>query len=90
MSSILFRDLQRALMRAGGEPALAVPEGVSGRIDQPRHNPARLIESPFRVIDPGPAQRRESEVAFLDGIQQTRLIGHVGLMPAVGARIVAG
>lgn len=90
MSAILFRDLRRALALAGGEPALSVPDGVTGRVDQPRLSPARLVEPMFRAIDPGPPLRRVEPLAFLDGIQHTGLIGYVDSMPVLGARVAAG
>lgn len=90
MSSTLFRALRRTLTQAGGEPAVAVPDGVTSRVDQPRHSAATLVEAPFGVIDPGPAQVQDLPVAFLDGIQRTGLVGYIDSMPVLGARVAAG
>ena len=61
-----------------------------GRHEAPVIRPAALLEPPLRAIDPGPAEAWSEPVAFLDGVQHAELLGYVGTMPLLGARVAAG
>ena len=85
-----FHALRRRLALAGGRPSHASLDAVAGRSDEASYGSARVLEPPLRAIDPGPATAWDAPLAFLDGVQRTELIGHVGTMPVLAARVAAG
>jgi hypothetical protein len=85
-----FQALRRRLALAGGHVATTAAPGVLGRSDSPTHAPARLLEAPLRAFPIGPGAALAEPVAFLDGVQETTVLGHIGTHPIVAARIGAG
>lgn len=85
----VFGDLRRDLAAAGGRPASDAALALYGSRDALEYRPARLVETPLRHIDPGPPLAWDDDVAFLDGIQQTELLGYVGTSPLLGAIVAA-
>src|SRR5690348_7558757 len=90
MSDPVFHALRRRLAFAGGRPSHAALDALISRRDEPGFGAARMVESPLRAIDPGPATAWDGPLAFLDGVQRSELIGHVGTMPLLAARVSAG
>jgi hypothetical protein len=85
-----FHAVRRRLALAGGRPSHAAIATLASRTEVAGYGSAHLLEPPLRAVNPGPATRWDAPVAFLDGIQQGHLLGHVGTMPVVGGRVAAG
>lgn len=90
MPDPVFHALRRRLTLVGGRPSHASLDALAGRRDEASYASARVLETPFRAIDPGPAVMWPGPLAFLDGVQRSELIGHVGTMPLLAARVAAG
>lgn len=90
MPDSMFHALRRRLALAGGRPSHAALDALVSRREDPGYGAARVVESPLRAIDPGPATVCPGPLAFLDGVQRSELIGHVGTMPLLAARVSAG
>lgn len=90
MSSIAFHALRRRLAEVGGRPATSGGEATAPGRDAPAIRLATLVEQPLRHVDVGPPVTFADPLAFLDGVQHTELLGYVGTMPVVAARIAAG
>jgi hypothetical protein len=90
MSDPVFHALRRRLAFTGGRPSHASLETLASRRDEAGFGAARVIEPPMRAIDPGPSARWNGALAFLDGVQRTELLGHVGTMPLLAAKVSAG
>ena len=86
----MFHALRRRLGLAGGRPSHASLDALVSRRDDPSYGEARVLEAPLRAIDPGPATVWPAPLAFLDGVQRSELLGHVGTMPVLAARVSAG
>lgn len=85
-----FHAVRRRLALLGGRPSHASITALAGRAETAGYGSARLLEPPLRAIDPGPSGPWPGPVAFLDGIQQSRLLGHIGTSPIVAGRVAAG
>jgi hypothetical protein len=90
MNTTLAHALRRRLHRAGGRSTHAPSEAQVARGDEPRIRVATVVEPPLRAIPVRAATPWDAPVAFLDGIQRTRLLGSHGVWPVVLARIAAG
>ncbi len=90
MSDPRFHAVRRRLSLIGGRPSHAAITALTSRIDTAGYGSAAVLEPPLRAIDPGPATAWPGPVAFLDGIQESHLIGHVGTSPIVAGRVAAG
>lgn len=90
MPDPVFHALRRRLALAGGRPSHAALDALISRRDDPGFGTAQVVESPLRAIDPGPATTWDGPLAFLDGVQRSELIGHVGTLPLLAARVSAG
>lgn len=90
MTIAAFHALRRRLHLAGGHVASSgLPDAVA-RTEAPGFDPAHLIEAPLRAIPVGAPAPLDENLSFLDGVQATTLLGHVGTHPLVAARIAAG
>jgi hypothetical protein len=85
-----FHALRRRLALAGGHPSRTGSPDAIGRQDAPGYAPARLLEPPMRAVAVGAATPLDGPLAFLDGVQHTAVLGHLGTAPLVAARIAAG
>jgi hypothetical protein len=85
------RSWVHSLLAAGVVPASHVPEASLGRTDIEEFVGADAIEDPeLRVHSLGAAQPLAPEAAaFLDGIEQWRVVGYSGVTPIVQAYVAA-
>lgn len=90
MPDPVFHSLRRRLALAGGRPSHAPLDALLSRQEQASYGDARTLEAPFRSVHPGTATAWDTPLAFLDGVQRTELIGHIGTMPLLAARVSAG
>lgn len=86
------RDWLTALYAVGVTPASFVPDASAGRVGDPDEAPAPIVElvedDELRVhaIVPGAPP---ATVAFLDGIQQWKVVGYDGVRPIAVAYVAA-
>lgn len=85
-----FHALRRRLALAGGHVAVGGALEAGSRPGAPEFRPATLIESPLRHLAVGAAAALTEPIGFLDGVQQSTVLGHVGTTPVLAARIAAG
>lgn len=82
--------LRRALALRGLAPASGTPESSGGRVDEATIRPAERVEdAALSWHDARPAAPCAEIVAFLDGIQQSEVVGYAGSSPLVVARVAA-
>jgi len=87
---LFFRRLRRAAVERGVTGASGAPPAVEGRPDDFRLAPSRLIEGEaLQEYSVGPAEPCPEPIAFVDGTQRYEVVGYVGTMPLVAARIAA-
>ncbi len=83
--------LQRAIEAHGGYAASWTPESGEGRLEEATVRPATLVSDEsvrhYRVPD---SDGWPDPVAFMDGIQQYRVVGYLGTSPVVLAEVAAG
>jgi hypothetical protein len=85
-----FEVIRRAIRAKGLTPASVIPEGSSGRAEEASIRPAKVVEGEsLRMIPIGPAQPWPGSLAYLDGIQQSEIIGYAGSAPLFVAEIAA-
>lgn len=86
------RDWLTALYAAGVTPASFLPDASPGRVSDPENEPAPTVEPveddelQVHALVPGPAP---ASVAFLDGIQQWKVVGYDGVRPIAVAYVAA-
>jgi hypothetical protein len=90
MSRDWLQGLRRRVQLAGGHTATILPESSTARTEAPRIRVAEVVEPPLRAIPCGAPTAWDAPVAFLDGVQQTALVGYLGTDPLLAARIAAG
>lgn len=90
MIDILLHSLRRQLDTRGGEVASGLAERFVARSEEPRIVAAELIEEPLDLIEVPSNTGWDAPVGFLDGVQQTELVGYHGTEPLLLARIAAG
>lgn len=90
MSTAVFHALRRRLAASGGRPAGAPTAMRMPGHETPEFRVASVVEPPLRHRDPGAAAPLEAPLAFLDGVQHAELLGYVGTMPVIAARVAAG
>jgi hypothetical protein len=85
-----LQPLRRALAQSGMTPASFVPEASGGRLEEASIKPARLLEGmrleAFRV---GQAEIWPGQLAYLDGVQRSEVVGYYGSAPVLAAEIAA-
>lgn len=79
----------RAIVRAGAVPANYVPESVTGRGDLEEVAGAELVEDDELRTHAVAQGVRPAAAAFLDGIQQWRVVAYDGITPVVRAHVAA-
>lgn len=82
--------LRRELEARGLTPASAVPEASGGRTDEACIRLAQLLEGDaleWRSV--GAAQHWPDPLAFLDGVQRSRLLAYAGSAPIVVGEVAA-
>jgi hypothetical protein len=85
-----FEGVRRAMKLQGLTPASAMPEASGGRLEEASIRLARLVEgASLQVIPIGSPEVWPGTVAYLDGIQQSEIIGYVGSSPLFAAEIAA-
>ncbi len=80
-----------ALLAAGVTPASFVPDASLGRFDQEpvERAAADVMEDAELATHAVPEAAPAAAVAFLDGIQQWRVVGYDGVVPIVRAYVAA-
>ena len=82
--------VRRAIRLKGLTPASALPEGSAGRLEEACIRPAQLVEGKsLRSFPIGSAEVWPGSVAYLDGIQQSHIVGYAGSAPLFRAEIAA-
>ena len=83
-------SLRRAVLAQGLTPATVIPEASGGRIEEASIRLARIVEGEaLRMIAIGVAEPWPGPLAYLDGIQQSEVIGYAGSAPLIVADIAA-
>lgn len=86
------RDWLAALYDAGVTPASFVPDASGGRVGEPEDEPTatvELVEDSELRIHPLQPVTPPASVAFLDGIQQWKVVGYDGVRPIAVAYVAA-
>src|SRR4051812_44283608 len=83
-------SIRRAIAARGLTPATAVPDSSGGRAGEASVRPAGLVEGSSLVArSVGQAQPWAGSLAYIDGIQQSAVVGYAGAAPIVVAEIAA-
>jgi len=82
--------LRRSLAAAGITPASIIPPASAGRREEAEIHLAQLLEgSAVEARDVGAAAAWPGPVAFLDGVQQSEVVGYSGSSPILVASVAA-
>ncbi len=82
--------IRRALGSSGLAVARVVPDPVSRRFEDVALRPGRLVEGQqLETIWVGEPQAWPEPLAYLDGVQQSELVGYAGSAPIIVAEIAA-
>jgi hypothetical protein len=82
--------VRRAIRLKGLTPASVLPEGSAGRLEEACIRPARLIEGEsLKSFPTGGPEVWPGSVGYLDGIQQSQIVGYAGSAPLFRAEIAA-
>lgn len=86
------RDWLSALYAAGVTPASFLPDASAGRVSEPADEPGNtveLVEDGELRVHPLAPGAPPPVVAFLDGIQQWKVVGYDGVQPIAVAYVAA-
>jgi hypothetical protein len=85
-----LESIRRAFAAKGLTPATAAPDSSGGRVEEACIRPARLVEGPsLTARSVGPARPWPGPLAYIDGIQQSIVVGYAGAAPIMVAEIAA-